>query len=198
MASTNAAVAIERKGDYMPSADNRIYTIDDIEKLPEGERAELINGKIYYMSSPRLVHQRLLMELGTIINNYIKSKGGPCEVLPAPFAVFINKDRYNYVEPDISVICDKTKLDERGCHGAPDLIIEIISPSSRQMDYYRKMVKYNSAGVREYWIVDPERSSVLVYNFEFDKIQEYTFKDSVKAGIYEDFYIDFSELPVEM
>ena len=198
MAGKNAAVAIERRSGFMPLQNERIYTIDDIEKLPEGERAELINGKIYYMSSPRLIHQRLLVELSARIFNYIKEKGGSCEVLPAPFAVFINKDRHNYVEPDISVICDKTKLDERGCHGAPDWIIEIVSPSSRQMDYYRKLLKYSSAGVREYWIVDPERSSVLVYNFETDKIQEYTFKDSVKAGIYEDFTIDFSELPVEM
>jgi len=113
--STNAAVAIEKRSGFMPSAENRSYTIDDIESLPEGERAELIDGKIYYMSSPKYIHQKLLVELSTEIHNYIKSKGGPCEVLPAPFAVFINKDRHNYVEPDISVICDKTKLDERGC-----------------------------------------------------------------------------------
>lgn len=198
MASTNTAVAIERRSDYMQKADNRIYTIEDIENLPDGERAELIDGKIYYMASPKYIHQKLLGELHTIINNYIKSKGGSCEVLPAPFAVFINKDKHNYVEPDISVICDKTKLDERGCHGAPDWVIEIVSPSSRQMDYYRKLFKYCSAGVREYWIVDPERNRVLVYNSETEEIQDCTFVDSVKAGIYEDFYIDFSELPVEM
>jgi len=198
LSRTNAAVAIEKRSGFMPSADNRIYTIDDIERLPEGERAELIDGKIYYMSSPRFIHQKLLGEIHTLINTYIKSKGGSCEVLPAPFAVFINKDRHNYVEPDISVICDKTKLDERGCHGAPDWVIEIVSPSSRQMDYYRKLFKYSSAGVREYWLVDPERNRVLVYNFESEEIQDCTFADSVKAGIYEDFYIDFSELPVEM
>ena len=198
MVSTNAAVAVEKRSGFMPSAEKRIYAIEDIESLPEGERAELIDGRIYYMSSPRFIHQKLLGEIHTLINNYIKSKGGSCEVLPAPFAVFINKDRYNYVEPDISVICDKTKLDERGCHGAPDWVIEIVSPSSRQMDYYRKLFKYSSAGVREYWIVDPERNRVLVYNFETEEFQECTFADSVKAGIYEDFYIDFSELPVEM
>lgn len=198
MGSTNAAVAIEKRSGYMPLTEKQVYTIEDIEKLPDGERAELIDGQIYYMASPKYIHQKLLMELSTIINNYIKAKGGPCEVLPAPFAVFINKDRHNYVEPDITVICDKTKLDERGCHGAPDWVIEIVSPSSRQMDYYRKLFKYSSAGVREYWLVDPERNRVLVYNFESEEIQDYTFSDSVKAGIYEDFYIDFSELPVEM
>ena len=80
------------------------YTIEDIEKLPEGERAELIDGKIYYMSSPRFIHQKLLGEIHTLINTYIKSKGGACEVLPAPFAVYINKDRHNYVEPVFYVI----------------------------------------------------------------------------------------------
>lgn len=198
MVSTNAAIAMEKRSGYMPLTENRIYTIDDIENLPEGERAELIDGKIYYMSSPRLIHQKLIGELHVRIYNYIKSKAGLCEVLFAPFAVFINKDRHNYVEPDISVICDKTKLDERGCHGAPDWIIEIVSPSSRQMDYYRKLFKYSLAGVREYWIVDPERNRVLVYNFETEELQDCTFADSVKAGIYEDFYIDFSEIPLEM
>ena len=107
MISTNAAVAMKKGSGVMPSADNRIYTIDDIEGLPEGERAELIDGKIYYMSSPKYIHQKLLVELSAEIHNYIKSKGGSCEVLLAPFAVFVNKDRHNYVEPDISVICDK-------------------------------------------------------------------------------------------
>ena len=101
MVSTNAAVAVEKRSGFMPSAEKRIYAIEDIESLPEGERAELIDGRIYYMSSPRFIHQKLLGEIHTLINNYIKSKGGSCEVLPAPFAVFINKDRYNYVEPDI-------------------------------------------------------------------------------------------------
>lgn len=197
LSNTNAAKVIEKGSGFMPSDKNRVYTIEDIENLPEGERAELIDGKIYYMSSPRLIHQRLLGELHARIYNYIKSKNGPCEVFFAPLAVYINKDKHNYVEPDISVICDKTKLDERGCNGAPDWVIEIVSPSSRQMDYYRKLFKYSSAGVREYWIVDPQKNRVLVYNFESEEIQDYTFADTVKAGIYDDFYIDFSEMPAE-
>ena len=197
MFGTNTAT-IEKRSGFMPSEKEKVYTTEDIENLPEGERAELIDGKIYYMASPKLTHQRLLVELSVRIYNYIKAKNGSCEVLPAPFAVFINKDKYNYVEPDISVICDKSKLDERGCNGAPDWVVEIVSPSSRQMDYYRKIVKYSSAGVREYWIVDAQKNRGLVYNFESEEIQDYTFSDAVKAGIYEDFYIDFSELPVEM
>lgn len=101
----------------------QLYTIEDINNLPEGERAELIDGQLYSMLLPKQKHQRIAMELSTAINSYIKTKGGTCEVYAAPFAVFLNEDDYNYVEPDISVICDKNKLDDRGCNGAPDWII---------------------------------------------------------------------------
>lgn len=120
------------------------------------------------MAPPGYVHQYLLGELHGIIHHYIKSKNGPCKVLPAPFAVFLNNDDKTYLEPDISVICDKSKL-----------------------------YKYNDAGVREYWIVDPQKNHIIVYNFADDDIMMYTFADTVKAGIYEDLYIDFSEFSLE-
>lgn len=144
------------------SQQEKIYTIEDIYALPEGERAELIDGQIYYMAAPSLIHQRMLGKLHQIIANYIDSHGGKCEVLPAPFAVFLNEDDLNYLEPDISVICDTSKLDENGCHGAPDWVIEIVSPSSKPGDYIKKMLKYGTAGVREYWIVDPDKQAVTV------------------------------------
>ena len=130
------------------------YTIEDIYALPDGERAELIDGHIYYMAPPSYKHQKLVMELSAIIRNYIKQHKGTCEVLPAPFAVYLDEINNTYVEPDISVICDPNKLDDKGCKGAPDWIIEIVSPASRKMDYLLKLFKYHSAGVREYWIVD--------------------------------------------
>lgn len=102
------------------------YTIEYIYTLPEGQRAELIDGQIYNMAPPNRIHQKLIYQLGKVIGNYIDSKHDNCEVYHAPFAVFLNKDNKNYVEPDISVICDKSKLDDRGCNGAPDWIIEII------------------------------------------------------------------------
>ncbi len=182
----------------MPLLKTQLYTIKDIYNLPEGERAELIDGQIYYMAPPKRKHQRIAMELSTIINSYIKSQGGSCEVYAAPFAVFLNKDDYNYVEPDISVICDKNKLDDRGCNGAPDWVVEIVSPSSKQMDYFTKLFKYREAGVREYWIVDAQRNQITVYNFEAEEIANYTFADSVKVGIYEDFSIDFSTISMEV
>lgn len=94
------------------------------------------------------------------------------------------------MEPDISVVCDRNKLDEKGCNGAPDWIIEIVSPSSRLMDYYKKLFKYRTAGVREYWIVDPEKDRIMVYNFEFDTGEEYTFGVEIPVGIYKDFAIN--------
>ncbi len=173
-----------------------LYTIDDIYALPDGERAELIDGEFYMMSSPSTKHQRLVMNLSYQIKRYIEQHNGSCEVFPAPFAVFLNADDKNYVEPDISVICDKDKIDEKGCNGAPDWIIEIVSSSSRQMDYYKKLFKYRTAGVREYWVVDPDRNVITVYNFALDTMVEYGFSDSVKVGIYNDFEIDFSKVTV--
>ena len=166
-----------------------IYTIDDIYALPDGERAELIDGKIYYMAPPNTKHQRLLNYISTEINMYIRENNGECEVFPAPFAVFLNENDTNYVEPDISVICDKNKISDKGCHGAPDWIIEIVSPSSKQMDYYKKLFKYRTAGVREYWVVDPEKELVTIYSFEKDSMEEYSFDKDIPVGIYEGFSI---------
>lgn len=169
-----------------------IHTIADIYALPDGERAELIDGQIYYMSPPSWTHQRISSRLHQLIANYIDSKNGTCQVLAAPFAVFLNQDDINYYEPDISIICDLSKLDEKGCHGAPDWIIEIVSPSSRKMDYYKKLFKYRTAGVREYWVVDPDRNQTTVYNFEQDNMEEYSFDKNVPVGIYEGFSISIS------
>ena len=173
------------------------YTIDDIYNLPDGQRAELIDGELYMMATPGRVHQRIVMELSFRIRDYIGSKNRNCEIYPAPFAVFLNADDKIYLEPDISVICDKDKLTDEGCKGAPEWIIEIVSPASRPMDYNKKLFKYRIAGVREYWIVDPEKNRIMVYDFEHDTVVEYTFSDKVKAGIYEDFEIDFSGISIE-
>lgn len=166
-----------------------VYTIDDIYAFPDGERAELIDGKLYMMAPPSRTHQRILGFLFRKIADYIDSKDGECEVDAAPFAVFLNKDEINYVEPDILVVCDPSKLDEKGCHGAPDWVIEIVSESSRRMDYAIKLFKYHSAGVKEYWIVDPKKQQTTVYNFEQDTMEEYVFGTDVPVGIYDNFSI---------
>ncbi len=166
-----------------------IYTIEDIYALPEGQRAELIDGKIYYMAPPNTRHQMLVMDLSYQIKDYIERNNGECDVLPAPFAVFLNENDKNYVEPDISVICDKDKITEKGCQGAPDWIIEIVSASSRKMDYYTKLFKYRTAEVREYWVVDSDKNTVTVYDFENDNMEEYSFGEDVPVGIYKGFVV---------
>ena len=167
----------------------KVYTIEDIYALPDGERAELVDGKIYYMAPPSRTHQKILLSLSRAIADYIDSRNGDCEVNIAPFAVFLNKDDINYVEPDISVVCDTSKLDEKGCHGAPDWIIEVVSPGNKPMDYFTKLFKYRTAGVREYWIVDPSKEMVMVYRFERETMEQYSFGEDVPVGIYEGFII---------
>lgn len=179
----------------MPLLKANTYTLKDIYALPEGRRAELIDGQIYDMAPPNMVHQRLVSRLNQKIANYIDSNKGPCEVFPAPFAVFLNADDKNYVEPDISVICDKSKLDDKGCNGAPDWIIEIASPSTQRMDYSIKLFKYRTAGVREYWIVNPMTQTVQTYSFEGDEDSgQFAFADDVPVQIYDNFSININEL----
>lgn len=179
----------------MPLPKTQAYTIDYIDTLPEGQRAELIDGVIYDMAPPSRIHQKISGELYTIINNHIKVKKGACEVYNAPFAVFLDEDDKTYVEPDISVICDKNKLTDRGCNGAPDFIIEIVSLSSRKMDYSKKNALYSETSVREYWIVDPENEQTTVYRYEEDDAPMiFSFDQSITVGIYGDLKINIAEL----
>ena len=179
----------------MPLLKSNNYTTQDIYSLPEGQRAELLDGQIYDMAPPGRIHQKLVSQLTQIIGQYISSHHGTCEVYPAPFAVFLNKDDKTYVEPDLSVICDKNKLDDRGCSGAPDLIIEIVSPSSRKMDYNLKNGKYAEVGVREYWIIDPEKERLTIYYYEKDAAPVfYPFDSPVEVNIFPELIITVSEL----
>lgn len=179
----------------MPQIDEKIYTAEDYWNLPEGERAELINGQLIYMSAPGLNHQRIVHQLSYEIESYIRSKNGDCEVIPAPFAVNLNANDKTYVEPDISVVCDKNKLTDRECKGAPDFIVEVVSPTNRRNDYFTKHALYFSAGVREYWIIDPEKERTTVYRYEGeDAPMIVPFSQPITVGIYGDLEITISEL----
>lgn len=181
----------------MALAQKNTYTEDDYYNLPEDVRAELIDGQIYYMAAPSRIHQEILSFLHLEIGNYIRSKKGSCKIYPAPFAVKLFEDNNKtIVEPDISVVCDPNKLTERGCAGAPDWIIEIISPGNPGNDYIHKLNLYAKAGVREYWIVDPRNKQILVYHLEQTEfeVKPYTFQDKIKVNIYSDLWIDFKEL----
>lgn len=129
-------------------------------------RSALIDDQIFYQAAPSRMHQRILSKLHQRKANYIDTKGGLCEVYPAPFAVKLHKDRKTtIVEPDISVICDRDKLTDKGCTGAPDWIIEIVSPGNSSHDYIRKLNLYADSGDREYWIVNPMEQTTLCICF---------------------------------
>lgn len=175
----------------------RIYTEEDYYNSPEDVRIELIDGQIYYQAAPNRMHQTILGELYTVINNYIKPEKGTCRAFAAPFAVNLSTtSEKNIVEPDISIICDRSKLTDKGCSGAPDWIIEIVSPGNPGHDFIFKLNLYSKFGVREYWIIDPRIQTVLVYYLEQKDfaVKTYTFQDSIKVNIYNDFWINFREL----
>lgn len=179
----------------MPVPKPEIYTIQHIYDLPEGQRAELIDGQIYNMAPPARIHQELVSGFHYKIRDFIDSKKGSCRIYPAPFAVLLNQDERNYVEPDISVICDTDKLNDKGCSGAPDWIIEIASPGTKHMDYGIKLFKYRTSGVREYWIVNPMTRIVNVYDLEHDvKTDQYTFQDEIPSCLFGELIIRPEEL----
>ncbi len=177
--------------------ENTGYTVEDIISLPDGERAELIDGVWYDMAAPTGIHQEILIAVAGELRNYIRENGGNCKVMPAPYAVFLNNDDYNYVEPDVSVICDPEKLDDKGCHGAPDLVIEIISPSTKEKDYGIKLFKYRTAGVREYWVINPDTRTVDTHFFASDNNEEagdqVSFEEPVPCSLFPEFKIIISE-----
>lgn len=173
----------------------KITTLEEYEAFPEDVRAEVFDGQLYYLASPSRTHQAILLELSSLLRSYVKQKAGGCEVLPAPFDVKLADDPLTLVQPDIMIVCDKNKLSENRCNGAPDFIIEIVSPSNASDDYIRKLYYYKTYGVREYWIVDPKRKTVIVNYFEQDLLNvPYTFESIIKVNIYNDLYINFSEI----
>lgn len=173
-----------------------IKTIADIEALPEGTRAELFDGRIFFNTAPTITHQNIVSFLHGTIWSYIRSKGGKCRVFPAPFDVQLNADDiYNLVQPDITVVCDPDKLSGgKRCIGAPDWVIEVVSPSTQAQDYIVKLNKYLAAGVREYWIVDPKQERVSMRNFEKLDCNFCNFSQSATVGIYPDLVINFAEM----
>ena len=163
-------------------------TLAEYEALPEDVRFELIEGEIFVMEAPTRTHQILVFRVAQQIAEYIDKKKGDCEVILAPFDVLLddNADKPTIVQPDVLVICDKDKLTERRCEGAPDFAIEITSPSGIQRDYVKKLNIYNDKGVREYWIVNPYQKNVLVYHFPSEVYPViYGMDVDIPVGIYE-------------
>ena len=175
------------------------YTADDYWNLPDGVRAELIDGKLWDLASPSRKHQRIATRLSARLVNFIDAHKGSCEVYSAPFAVNLFADDTTFVEPDISVICDHDKLSDRGCEGAPDLVVEVISPSISDMDYISKFKLYFVAGVREYWICDPIRERTSIYVFENDPLPTiYPFDTPAKSTIFPGLEVKLADIVAGM
>ena len=165
------------------------YTIEDRNALPEDHPSELIDGVIYNMASPALRHQSISGAIYRQLWNYVDSQGGDCIPFIAPTDVRLDRDERTMVVPDVFVICqpDDDRMDnDKYINGAPDLIIEVLSPSTRRKDMFTKLYKYEEAGVREYWIVDPNKEKVIVYIFgEESDVSLYRFDSEVPVGIYQ-------------
>ena len=170
-------------------------TLEQYEALPEEKRVEVFDGIVYDMASPSQIHQSISIQLSTVINNYLLRKKGNCSIFSAPFDVKLSDNPLIIVQPDIMVVCDKDKLDEKRCNGSPDFIIEIVSPGNPSDDYIRKLYYYKNYGVREYWIVDPRRKTITVNYFKGNIISvQYPFDSTIKVNIYDDLYINFSDI----
>lgn len=186
----------------LPARQDR-HTFADVLAWNEDERIEIINGEAFMMATPSRIHQEISMAIAAQLYNFLEGK--QCKVYPAPFGVRLfeqdgdspeNVD--TVVEPDISVVCDRNKLDKHGCKGAPDLIVEILSPSTRRYDRLVKLNLYQRAGVREYWIVDPENRSVMVFlpdaSGSLRLHEDYGPQDVAKVNVLDGCFIELSKV----
>ena len=177
---------------------NGSYTLDDYYALPDEQRVELIDGYFYDMSSPTFGHQSIGGEIHRQIANFIMEHGGSCRPFVAPVDVQLDCDNKTMVQPDVGIVCDPSRIKRFGIYGAPDFLVEVISPSTKKKDYALKLSKYMEAGVREYWIVDFAQEKILVYFFESDVSPDiYGFDKPVPVNIYGgNLQIDFSDIAV--
>jgi Uma2 family endonuclease len=173
------------------------YTYADYASWPVGERWELIDGVPYSMSSPNDAHQTISGEISRQLANFLVGK--PCKVYSAPFAVRLNAntDDDTVVEPDIFVVCDRSKLDGKSCVGAPDLVIEILSPETSSYDKVLKFRKYKTAGVREYWLVHPSDKVVQTFCFDRPNARAYGGTDEAPVGVLQGCVIDLKKVFAE-
>jgi Uma2 family endonuclease len=184
---------------------SRRYTYADYLSWDNDVRCELIDGFVYALSAPRLKHAEITMNLASLVKWFIKRRKGKCKIFHAPFDVRLSLDGetaddkiYTVVQPDICVVCDLSKLDERGCLGAPDLIVEVLSPSTSKRDLNDKFQLYEATGVREYWVVHPNDKTLNIFirqeNGLYDEGKVYEKTGKVPVHIFEELEIDLEEL----
>lgn len=187
---------IEETPVYSVTAKQETYTVEDYLKLPEEERVELIDGVIYDMAAPTDKHQIISDEIQSRFRDYIRKNKGKCITITAPLDVQLDCDDETMVQPDVVIVCDRNKFKEGRVFGAPDLVVEVLSESTRKKDIVIKGAKYSNAGVREFWLVDPKKKRVHVYQYEQDELPTmYTFEHKVPVGIWNnECEVDFAEI----
>lgn len=162
------------------------YTVADYFEIPDEIRVELIDGVIYDMAAPAFDHQKIAGEVYRQIANYIIDNNGQCEAGMSPIDVQLDCDDKTMVQPDVLILCSNEKIQKGRVFGAPDFVLEVISPSTKRKDYFKKLEKYENAGVREYWILDPYKKQLLVFFFEGDIYAEmHDLTQPVPVHIYE-------------
>lgn len=172
------------------------YTVEDYFAIPDEIRVELIDGVIYDMAAPTFDHQKIAGEIYRQIANYIMDNNGKCEAGMSPIDVQLDCDDKTMVQPDVLILCKNEKIVKGRVFGAPDFVLEVISPSTRRKDYTKKLSKYMAAGVREYWILDPCQQKLLVYFFESEVCPViYGLQEPIAVGIFDGLLeIDFSHI----
>ena len=175
---------------------NKRYTYSDYLQWDDDTRWELIDGTPYMMSAPNRRHQELLGNLHLLFGNYLKGKD--CKIYLSPFDVRLNADTFDntVVQPDLLIVCDHSKLDIAGCVGAPDMVVEILSPSTSRYDRTLKFNSYRQSGIREFWVVDPETKTLAIHILKGDEYitQAYTDEDTASVHVLKGFSIDLSEV----
>lgn len=191
-----AKVIREAQAPYLTRKRQGEFTVDDYYALPDERRVELIDGIIYDMASPTSIHQAISAQIFHLIFDHIKKNKGMCMAFCAPLDVQLDCDNKTMVQPDVMVICNRDKLRKKKVFGTPDFIVEILSPSTRKKDTVIKLQKYVEAGVREYWMVDPDKKRVIVYKLENGMSQTiYGFEDKIPVGIFDgECTVDFAEV----
>ncbi len=195
MVADSSVTYRERKADESRGKKPGEFTVDDYYAIPDDQRVELIDGVFYDMAAPTVEHQLLIGSIYAQILAFIQERKGRCVPLVSPVDVKLDADNKTMVQPDVIVVCDRERITEKGVLGGPDFVLEVVSQSSIMKDYIKKAAKYEAAGVREYWIVDPLSRRILTYDFaEGSEPGIYPLSGKVAVAIFNgELQIDFDE-----